>query len=301
MEVFVPKYYEKFKCIAERCTHSCCVGWEIDVDEKTFARHDASEHPLSRELLSVTSECDGVKYIELCESGRCPFLDGCGLCRIISELGEEYTSRICREHPRFYHRIGERVECGIGAVCEEAASIILSSDCYDSFVKISREACDTASGDECALIHRSEIFTLLRSHSLSDAVASICEKYGINITALSGQRISDAVAELELLDEGHRDMLAKVSFSFSSFTEEYLKRFLAYLVFRHVSVSESEDMIAARVAFSLLLLGIFSGNICEPCECDFRRAADVARIISEEIEYSEENIDALIFELYSLM
>ena len=31
----VPDYYEEFVCIADRCKDSCCIGWEIDIDEET--------------------------------------------------------------------------------------------------------------------------------------------------------------------------------------------------------------------------------------------------------------------------
>ena len=30
MTVTVPSYYKDFKCIADKCRHSCCIGWEID-------------------------------------------------------------------------------------------------------------------------------------------------------------------------------------------------------------------------------------------------------------------------------
>ena len=33
MRLFAPRYYLDFKCIADKCENSCCVVWEIDVDE----------------------------------------------------------------------------------------------------------------------------------------------------------------------------------------------------------------------------------------------------------------------------
>ena len=30
----VPEYYNEFECIADKCTDSCCRGWEVDVDEE---------------------------------------------------------------------------------------------------------------------------------------------------------------------------------------------------------------------------------------------------------------------------
>ena len=35
MKLFAPKYYTEFSCIADRCRHSCCIGWEIDIDADT--------------------------------------------------------------------------------------------------------------------------------------------------------------------------------------------------------------------------------------------------------------------------
>ena len=37
MESFVPDYYSKFRCTAERCEHNCCIGWEIDIDEDSLS------------------------------------------------------------------------------------------------------------------------------------------------------------------------------------------------------------------------------------------------------------------------
>lgn len=299
MRVFAPKYYEKFKCIAEKCSHSCCVGWEIDVDPDTKARHASSSHSLSRELMESLAQCEGIDYIELSNDGRCPFLDCSGLCRIISEMGEDHTSRICREHPRFYHRIADRVECGIGAVCEEAARIILDSDDYDSFTECEREEhIPPSAGCADIISHRENIYRIVKSaHSFSDAVVQICEIYSIARDELFSDDISEILFEMELLDESHREMLTTLSDECSQWADKYIRRFFSYLIYRHLGASESTDMIASRVAFAILLTFIYINalhgdeNVLQAVEC--------ARIISEEIEYSEDNTAALAFQLYT--
>ncbi len=35
----VPDFYPEFACIASRCGYSCCVGWEVDVDEDSLERY----------------------------------------------------------------------------------------------------------------------------------------------------------------------------------------------------------------------------------------------------------------------
>jgi lysine-N-methylase len=80
--LLVPDFYKKFKCIADKCTDSCCVGWEIEVDEKTLAKYKACPD-CTRILQSVELNAD-TPYIRLDGEGRCPHLDGRGLCKIIS-------------------------------------------------------------------------------------------------------------------------------------------------------------------------------------------------------------------------
>ena len=40
MNIYVPEYYASFRCIASRCGHTCCAGWEIDIDGESLARYD---------------------------------------------------------------------------------------------------------------------------------------------------------------------------------------------------------------------------------------------------------------------
>ena len=95
MIVYYPIYYKQFKCIADKCKHSCCVGWEIGLDQGTASKYSALDNDFGKEIRSHVSSEGSV--IRLCDDGRCPFLDNSGLCRIISSLGEGYISEICRE------------------------------------------------------------------------------------------------------------------------------------------------------------------------------------------------------------
>lgn len=33
MKIRVPDYYDEFECIADKCTDTCCAGWQVDVDD----------------------------------------------------------------------------------------------------------------------------------------------------------------------------------------------------------------------------------------------------------------------------
>lgn len=120
MKTVVPSYYKDFRCIAGDCRHTCCVGWEIGVDEDSAARFAAD--PLTAPHLLPGDP----PQLRLLSGERCPFLRQDGLCEMIVQRSEEFLCQICRDHPRFRNFWSDRVELGLGLVCEEAARLILS-------------------------------------------------------------------------------------------------------------------------------------------------------------------------------
>lgn len=297
MKVYYPDYYKKFKCIAGDCRHSCCIGWEISVDRDTLQSYARLDADLCNHINSETG------IIELCESGRCPFLCDDGLCRIISDLGEEYISHICREHPRFYHRVTDRVECGIGMSCEEASRVILSSDNYFEFYSVERSDAEWADeSDFDAIEYRRIIYSILsdRAISVSERIEKIKSEFSILDSIHTFDEWNEILSELEYLDDEHRQMISLDFFDAREGYELYLERFFAYLIFRHLSIATSLENLRARLGFCLLLLSVFEYNISK-IDNDFGKITDVARVISEEIEYSDDNTDMLIFEFESEM
>ena len=123
-----PEYYKDFSCIASACRHSCCIGWEIDIDPVSAERYRKTEGALGEKMCRcIDFEAEQPHFI-LGEDERCPFLDGNNLCEIILTLGEDAISEICTGHPRFRTYLSERTETGLGLCCEEAARLILSQE-----------------------------------------------------------------------------------------------------------------------------------------------------------------------------
>ena len=84
-----PDFYRAFACKATFCRHSCCRGWEIDVDEESAAYYRALPGKLGDDLRAALVEEAGVWHFRLTDEERCPFLRPDGLCRLIRELGEQ--------------------------------------------------------------------------------------------------------------------------------------------------------------------------------------------------------------------
>ncbi len=288
MIIYRPSYCKDFKCIADKCRHSCCVGWEISVDELTLKKYESR----GREDILCHIENGG---ITLCDGGRCPFLRADGLCCIISEFGDEFTSLICREHPRFYHRVGDRVEGGIGLSCEEACRIVLSSDSYTDFYECEHNPDVAEETDFDSIFHRKFLYSLLADKGLSydRTIAQIKEKYSLTSPIHTAEEWRDIFASLEYLDESHRGLFV-IGEGKAEYHEIY-ERFLAYLLFRHLSVAENYENLRARLGFCLLICSLLEG-LTASGELSFDDICDFARIISEEIEYSDDNTAELIFE-----
>ena len=108
MNLVYPDYYPEFKCIADACKHSCCIGWEIDIDPESANRF-ASIPAIVEHIESADPP-----FFRLSDSGKCPFLESSGLCRMILTYGEEMLCDICKDHPRFRNPCGNTIELGLG-------------------------------------------------------------------------------------------------------------------------------------------------------------------------------------------
>lgn len=120
MKEYVPDYYDNFKCIAGRCHHTCCKGWEISIDEESLKRFE--------KLPDIAAKIDynDEPHFILDQNETCPFLKENGLCHMILKYGENVLCQTCTDHPRFRNFFTDITETGLGMVCEEVARIILS-------------------------------------------------------------------------------------------------------------------------------------------------------------------------------
>ncbi|MBR4880639.1 MAG: hypothetical protein IKU19_01825, partial [Clostridia bacterium] len=70
MRCVYPDYYKNFTCIADRCRHSCCIGWEIDIDSETYEKYKKIPGEFGDRLRSGIS-CGETPCFRLGEGDRC--------------------------------------------------------------------------------------------------------------------------------------------------------------------------------------------------------------------------------------
>ena len=119
----LPSYYKEFSCIADRCQHSCCLGWEIDIDEETWDYYQRMEGPFGDRLRANMAAGSDNSFM-LQEGSRCPFLNEKNLCDIVIELGETSLCAICTEYPRQTLEYADVRERCLSISCEEVGRIL---------------------------------------------------------------------------------------------------------------------------------------------------------------------------------
>lgn len=82
------------------------------------------------------------------------------------------------------------------------------------------------------------------------------------------------------------------------FSATAFEQFCAYLLYRHLPGALEDDDIAGRVAFCVLSTRILMALCAAKESCTMDDLLDLARMYSAEIEYSEDNIAALLDALW---
>lgn len=312
MRYIFPDYYKKFKCIADKCKHNCCIGWEIDIDEESKHFYDNVEGKMG-ERLKVNISNEGEPHFILGENERCPFLNNKNLCDIIIELGEDHICEICTAHPRFVNEFTDRIEAGIGLCCEEAARIILSKRDYVLF-EIDEDLQDEGYYDEEYIILRDKVLNILQDRSIKltkriDKMLSLCsaDKPDRNIG-----NWAEKFLKLERLDNNWSNILYDLRDNWDNIDIDgfnlHMKdrqieyeQLMIYFIYRHFANAYNEIDMHARAAFSVLAYMIiyYIGAVIwsKTDKFDFEQQVEVARLFSSEIEYSNKNLDILLDEL----
>ncbi|MCR5797401.1 MAG: flagellin lysine-N-methylase [Eubacterium sp.] len=119
--------YDEFHCIAGECPKSCCIGWQIPIDETSLNMYKKIKGKFSDKLTSCIDFSAGTFKQN---AARCALLNQHGLCDLQISQGEAALCDTCRIYPRY---IGEYLnirEYTLSLSCPEATRMLLNND-YD--------------------------------------------------------------------------------------------------------------------------------------------------------------------------
>ena len=308
MLMVYPDYYLDFSCAADRCRHSCCIGWEIDIDPDSLARFQAVEGPMGQRLKDTIALEEEPHFI-LGDGERCPFLNAKGLCDLVLYGGEDILCQICTDHPRYRNFLPGRTEIGVGLCCEAVGQLILSRKESVRLVFTGTLEEPNPEADVYILL-RQEALEIAqdRNRSLTERENALLDRFGGWIPDLTPSQWAEVYLDLERLEESwtvllktlqdHGDHLDMDGFvhHMKGRKEEY-EQLLVYFLYRHFLNAYEDGDVGSKVSFAVLstrmifLLGALQwtrkGTFTLEDQVDF------ARQYSAEIEYSQDNLDAL--------
>lgn len=322
-----PDFYEEFKCIADKCTDSCCIGWEIVVDRETSEKYKNIKGDFGEKIrANLVKDEDNEICFKLDENERCPFLNKDKLCDIIINCGENALCGICREHPRFYNEFSESLECGLGLCCEEVCRLLLETDEpleYVTEVVSERENSIDFYIDDEEYIElynlRSKMFEILNSDmNFDEKIIALKDMTEEIINERFMLDSDDAIlARYEKTEPINKEWTEYFN-SLKNNIGDYLKKekpfdeatngnkkyskILSYIIFRHLSSCIYDDNAGLKEYFNFCISAVRFIKLCDiKTFCDTNtltlkdRIENVKRW-SKQIEYSDLNVDMLTFE-----
>ena len=126
MKVLKPFYYDDFKCISNNCIDSCCIGWQINIDENTYKKYKKVKGGFGKELNQginrIRTKSNKLEYGKMkLKDKRCYMLNEDNLCNVYINLGESYLCNTCKMYPRDINKYGEIYERNLYMSCPEVA------------------------------------------------------------------------------------------------------------------------------------------------------------------------------------
>lgn len=341
MKLRTPEYFKEFHCIADKCKDCCCIGWEIDIDDKTADIYSKIPGKFG-EKLRKNITFDKTKSFILDKHERCPFLNNKNLCEIFINLGQNNLCEICTEHPRYYEWFNGIKEGGIGLCCEEAARIILSqnkkfntceieipfesADEYDSGFYL--YLCNSRNKIISYLDNTSLPFNLrirnvlwyayaiqenIDNNSLNDVDISVVNSYSQS----NLQPVLEFFLTLEPFDTNwipylrdcinlYNNSLSKIKNFEISHHEifKFLQNISIYFIWRYFLKGVFDEDVLSKVKLMVVSVAVikylFFCKWLKTGNLTFNDCSEIAKNYSKEIEYSEDNLSALVDAYYEL-
>ena len=270
-----PDFYKDFSCKADKCQHTCCAGWEIDIDASTVAEYQQITGQVGEMIRQNIVEVDGVWQFSLCEGDCCPFLREDGLCELIRTAGESILCDICRNHPRFFVTLGDYELAGVGLSCEKSCELLLATETMLCF--------RTETGESLSLKE------LLEHLSLPVSDEDLC--YQTGLTSDDAIFVLDCMEKTEPIDAAWTAQLAELrseGVAAGAEVPQVFDRIYQYILYRAL---EHVPQYGLGTVFSYAQMNT------DFIYLDYQLTGKLHESIrrwSEQIEYSTENVKILL-------
>ena len=279
---------DDFQCLAALCPDSCCIGWDVVIDDGTAARYRRMNDAFGRELCGAMQvDADGDVVFAL-RDGRCPFLQTDDLCRIWRLRGEEALSVTCRRFPRIVQEYTDFTEICLSLSCPQAVCQTLTAE--ELCAPFPKTTDDELRGlavlrSEWALfLSEDDVpFGTAVCHVLRDAANAqgvpVGERRPSGVSALFAK-----MAGLDVMGEPFRTGIQNPQPT-PRITRQAAENLCKYYLYRYVlqAIADGDVLSKVQLMLTALTFGAFA-----PLE-----TADAVRLFSKEVEHSYENMEQL--------
>lgn len=278
-----PKFYKNFLCKADKCKHSCCKGWEIDIDEETAGKYLAMTGELGAEIRQNIGKNEDSYFFKLTEDERCPFLQKNGLCKIILNIGEENICEICTMHPRFFTMIDDVELCGVGLSCEKTCELLLGDE-KDLVFYIE---------DTEEEVSFSEVLSVIGLNLPNEM-----QEFSLTVNAENINKVLEIMAKTEPIDENWSKELSimqdmdnvelKAKEYLENSDKNILNKIYQYILYRQLERLVDIDIEALINYAQYSILFIILHTMIS------KELGESVRRWSEQIEYDTDNVDLIL-------
>lgn len=313
MKYIYQDFYGVFRCIASECPDTCCKGWEIIIDDESYARYRTIDEKYGGKITEhIRTDGDGDRVF-IQENGECPFLDKNRLCKLITDYGDEILCDVCRQHPRFIEQFGEFTEISLSISCPAAARILRDKTELTRYrEKLTDEECEYTLDDPLLdkfISLREEFFDSLEKKSARQAVDSLIEKAVKMQEETDGNKYNykkknydfvSILSSLEILTDEWQNLIKKLPNETPQAIdgcEIYLKNLASYFAYRYILKAINDGNIITKaefIRFSLECI-IYIAERYDKSLPAGDRLMYASRLYSKEIEHDEDNIEELYY------
>lgn len=278
-----PNFYKNFLCKADKCKHSCCKGWEIDIDEETAGKYLAMTGELGAEIRQNIGKNEDSYFFKLTEDERCPFLQKNGLCKIILNIGEENICEICTMHPRFFTMLDDVELCGVGLSCEKTCELLLGDE-KDLVFYIE---------DTEEEVSFSEVLSVIGLNLPNEM-----QEFSLAVNAENINKVLEIMAKTEPIDENWSKELSimqdmdnvelKAKEYLENSDKNILNKIYQYILYRQLERLVDIDIEALINYAQYSILFIILHTMIS------KELGESVRRWSEQIEYDTDNVDLIL-------
>lgn len=121
------EFYEQFKCLGGDCPYSCCKGWRVQVDAKTYENYLKEPGLKGLLLTAMTTKHPVYGHLMRKLGGKCPFQNREHLCSHQCQGRMDLMPDICILYPRLSVSYGDYQEVTLELSCIRVAELFLEN------------------------------------------------------------------------------------------------------------------------------------------------------------------------------